>query len=304
MEYRQLGKTDLFVSKISFGTSALGAKFFPGCSEKEGIKAVHYAFEQGINLYDTSPYYGNAEKVLGQALEKIPREAVIISSKTGRFGLNEFDFSPERMRKSVTDTLLRLKTDYLDILICHDIEYVPIQQIIDEALPLAADLKQEGKIRYCGISGYPLNIFQKVIAQYPIDLFISYAHYNLINDQLKQLVPLCEKKGVGILNAAPFVMGLLTKRGAESWHPADEKVRECCHQAVVHCEAKGTSLEAIAIQYCLTQPHFQSLLVGLRDIKEVQQILEWASHPLDRGTYQEIQEIFKEIHNIEWYTDV
>lgn len=122
MQYRTLGATGLKVSVLSYGASSLGS-VFRKIDPAEGIRTVHTAVDRGINLIDVSPYYGltKAETVLGQALQDIPRDKVILSSKAGRYGENEFDFSYERIMQSVEESLQRLHTDYLDILLLHDI---------------------------------------------------------------------------------------------------------------------------------------------------------------------------------------
>ena len=190
MKYRTLGATGLQVSALSFGASSLGSVFKP-IDEKEGIRTVHTALDQGINLIDVSPYYGltKAETVLGKALKEIGRDRYLISTKAGRYGANEFDFSEARIRKSVEESMQRLHVDELDILLLHDIEFVPLEQIVQESIPALQRLKAEGKIRYFGISGFPLPIFRKVLEQTQVDVILSDCHYTLQNNMLLELVP-------------------------------------------------------------------------------------------------------------------
>ena len=114
MQYRKLGKTGLNVSVIGYGASPLG-NAFGEVAPQQGIAAVHRAIDQGINLFDVSPYYGLtlAETRLGEALER-HRERVILMTKCGRYGMNEFDFSRKRIRRSVEESLARLRTDHVD----------------------------------------------------------------------------------------------------------------------------------------------------------------------------------------------
>src|SRR5690625_4728842 len=117
MEYRKLGETGLEVSELSLGASSLGS-VFRKVNKDEGVRTVHVAIENGINLIDVSPYYGltKAETVLGEAISQVQRERIILSTKAGRYGDNSFDFSPRRIKKSIDESLIRLKTDYIDIL--------------------------------------------------------------------------------------------------------------------------------------------------------------------------------------------
>src|SRR3984957_596128 len=135
MNYRKLGKTDLNLSLIGFGGAALGG-VFGNVDPGEGMRAVHLAVDSGINFFDTSPYYGTtlAETRLGAALLG-RRDRVIIATKCGRYGTNEFDFSAKRVTASIDESLRRLQTDYVDLLQVHDLEFGDAQQIIEETIP-------------------------------------------------------------------------------------------------------------------------------------------------------------------------
>lgn len=100
--------------------------------ESDGIKAVHEAFKSGINLFDTSPFYGltKSEEVLGRAIADLPRKEIIVATKVGRYGESEFDFSAGRVTASVDESLKRLQIDYLDIVQCHDIEFGNLEQVL------------------------------------------------------------------------------------------------------------------------------------------------------------------------------
>src|SRR5690625_2927477 len=198
MKYRRLGNTGLEVSVHSYGASSLGS-VFRDINEKEGIKTVHEAIDLGINLMDVSPYYGltKAETVLGQALTDIPRDQYLLSSKAGRYGDDEFDFSKQSILTSVENSLKRLQTDYLDFLFLHDIEFGSFDEVIEEGIPALQLLKQQGKIRYFGVSGLPLSIFESVLDHTDLDVILSYCHYTLNDQSLLDMIPLLEAKGVG-----------------------------------------------------------------------------------------------------------
>src|SRR5215203_3295982 len=166
MQTRRLGKTDLQVPILSFGASSLGAEF-RNVTLDEAMGSVRVALECGLNLIDTSPFYGRgmSEVLLGIALKGVPRESYLLCSKLGRYDLPHFDFSAKRVAESVDVSLHRLGTDHLDIVLCHDIEFVPMQQIVDETLPALRKQQEAGKIRFIGISGYPMKALKFVLSQ-------------------------------------------------------------------------------------------------------------------------------------------
>ncbi len=166
MKYRDLGRTDMNVSVLSFGASSLGGEFHP-VDEQEGTRAVRTALDLGINFIDVSPFYGQlkAETCLGRALEGVPRHHYFLATKCGRYGSQplDFDFSARRVTRSVDESLKRLKVDYLDIIQVHDMEFGDIRQIVGETIPALQKVKQRGKARYVGITGLPLQMFTEVI---------------------------------------------------------------------------------------------------------------------------------------------
>ena len=164
MQTRTLGKTGLELPILSFGASSLGAEF-RSVKLEEALASVRVALECGLNFIDTSPFYGRgmSEVLLGIALKGVPRESYTLCTKLGRYDLAHFDFSAKRVAESVDVSLHRLGTDHLDIVLCHDIEFVPMQQIVDETLPALRKQQQAGKVRFIGISGYPMKAFRFVL---------------------------------------------------------------------------------------------------------------------------------------------
>ena len=240
METRSLGNTGLQLPILSFGASSLGAEF-RNIDLNDAIKSVHVALDLGMNFIDTSPFYGRgmSEVLLGFALNGIKRESYLLGTKLGRYSGTRFDFSASRVIESVEVSLERMKTDHLDILLCHDIEFVDMRQIVEETLPMMRTLQKQGKVRFLGISGYPMKIFKYVLDHADLDVILSYNHYTLQNTQLADLVPYLKRKSVGIMNAAPFAARLLTNATLPAWHKATPKVREAARKAAEACEKKG-----------------------------------------------------------------
>ncbi|GBG63027.1 hypothetical protein CBR_g34727 [Chara braunii] len=226
---RALGKTGMEVSILGYGASPLGG-VYGDVNEKDVIQSVRDAIEAGINFFDVSPYYGlgSAEKLLGKALQGIPREKFILSTKVGRYGLDEFDFSAERVTRSVDESLQRLGLDYLDIVLCHDIEFGSIHQVVSETIPALQRLKTAGKLRFIGVSGFPLKIFKLVLDELEpgtLDVVLSYCRCGLNDESLADMLPYLEEKGVGVISASPLSMGLLTDVGPPAWHPAPQALK-------------------------------------------------------------------------------
>ena len=169
MERRLLGKTGLKLPILSFGASSLGQEFRK-VSLEEALRSVRVALESGLNFIDTSPFYGRgmSEVLLGIALRDVPRDSYLLCTKLGRYDLQHFDFSAKRVAESVDVSLHRLGTDHLDVVLCHDIEFVEMQQIVDETIPALRKVQQAGKVRFIGFSGYPQKIFRLRDAFWPI----------------------------------------------------------------------------------------------------------------------------------------
>ncbi|HIW31400.1 MAG TPA: aldo/keto reductase [Candidatus Paenibacillus intestinavium] len=301
MKYRKLGITDMEVSTLSFGASSLGS-VFRNTNEQESIRTVHTALDQGINYIDVAPYYGltKAEIVLGKAIKELDRSKFYLSTKAGRYGENNFDFSAAKIASSVDESLARLNTDYVDILFLHDIEFVPAEIVIHEAIPTLHRLKEQGKIRYCGISGLPLQLFETLIPQINIDCILSYCHYALNDSSLLGLLPLLEERKVGLVNASPLSMGLLGTRPTPDWHPASELVKRICKQAADYCAVHGYDIAKLAVQYSTANSAIPTTLVSTSNPQNITKNATWIEEKLDQQLLKEVMEILKPIANVSW----
>ncbi|MFD2118122.1 aldo/keto reductase [Paenibacillus yanchengensis] len=301
MKYRKLGQTGLDVSALSFGASSLGS-VFKEVDEGQAVRTVHTAVDAGINLIDVSPYYGltKAETVLGKALLEIPRDKYYLSSKAGRYGADEFDFAPARLVKSVDESLQRLHVDYLDFLFLHDIEFRPLDAIVEESIPALERLKQQGKIRFAGISGFPMATFEKVLQQVDVDAILSYCHYSLNDNRLLELLPLLEEKQVALINASPLSMGLLSTQGPPTWHPAGAEIVEASKRAADFCHANGLNLSKLAVQYSLHNEKIPTTLVSTTKPENILQNIAWMNEAIDLDALYEVQKILQPIHNQTW----
>src|SRR5437762_6255068 len=263
MQTRSLGKTGLKLSIVSYGAASIGNEY-GNLDEAQGIRSLHVALDGGVNFIDTSPYYGRtlSEKVLGKAFKEIRRDRFIIGTKCGRYDVDKFDFSAERVTRSVDESLERMGLDYLDIIQCHDIEFGDLDQVVNEALPALRRLQQQGKVRFVGVTGFPLRIFKYVLDRADLDCMLSYCHYSLNNTSLLGLLPYLKSKGVGIMNASPFSERLLTRQPLPTWHHAPAVLREHCRKAVEYCDRIAVDSAKLASQFCLRNPDITTTVAG------------------------------------------
>jgi L-galactose dehydrogenase len=301
MEYRTLGKTDLDVSLIGFGTSAFG-DVFGNIDPNDAIRAVHLALDSGINFFDSSPYYGItlAETRLGAALVG-RRDRAIVATKCGRYGMNEFDFSAKRVTASIDESLRRLQTDYIDLFQVHDVEFGDVRQIIDETLPALRQLQQQGKTRYIGITGYLPKLLRRIAEASPVDSILTYCHYNLLNTDMDEvLTAFARERGIGLINASGLCMGLLTERGAPDWHPAPKEVRDAGRRAFEYCRAHGADLPELALRFCLDHPFVSSTLIGIANTGQVEASLKLLQSSTDPDLLRQVEAVLAPVFNYVW----
>ena len=300
MQTRTLGKTGLEVPVLSFGASSLGQEFRK-ISIDEALSSVRVAIENGMNLIDTSPFYGRgmSEIMLGLALQDIPRDNYLLCTKLGRYDVGHFDFSARRVAESVDVSLHRLGTDHLDIMLCHDIEFVPMQQIVDETLPALREAQQSGKIRFIGFSGYPQKIFRFICDQTDVDCVLNYNQYTLQNTRFAdETIPYLQEKNIGVMHAGPFSARLLTDAPLPPWLKEPENVRQSARDAVAFCKEHGSSLAKLALQFSVSNPAIATTVAGSANPKNIQQWAEWLREPLDQELLQSVLKKFASVKNI------
>lgn len=298
MEKRALGTTGLDLTVLSYGASSLGAEF-RDIEIGEALRSVHVAIEGGMNLIDTSPFYGRgmSEMLLGRVLPEIPRDSYFLQTKLGRYSGKHFDFSARRVEESVDISLERMKADHLDIVLCHDLEFVEMSQIVNETLPALRRQQALGKVRFIGISGYPMKMFKYVLEHADVDVLLTYNHYTLQNDMALELLPICEPRGIGVENAAPFSARLLTNAPLPPWHKAPAFVRDIAARAAKYCEQQGVDIAQLALQYSIAHPGFATCVTGSANPQRVAQWIEWAQQPLDQQLVNDVQQILEPVHN-------
>ncbi|MEC8474065.1 MAG: aldo/keto reductase [Planctomycetota bacterium] len=298
MQKRPLHGTGLELSVLGFGASSIGAEFRP-IDVGEALRCVNIALERGMNYIDTAAYYGRgmSEVMLGRVLPQIPRDSYILSSKLGRYAPQHFDFSARRVAESVDISLERMQIDHIDIMFCHDIEFVDLDQVVNETIPALREQVEKGKVRFIGVSGYPMKIFTEMLSRSDLDVVLTYNHYTLQNDMALSLIEPCRKQNVGLINAAPFSARLLTNLELPIWHKATDEVREIAAKAAAHVRDRGSDIAKLALQYSVANEDFSSCVTGSANPDRVNQWCDWLEEPMDEELVSEVKEILKPIHN-------
>lgn len=307
MEYREIGHTGMKVSELSFGASSLGG-VFREVDEGKAIEAVYAAIEGGINFIDVSPYYGHykAETVLGKALRGIPREKYYLSTKVGRYGkdgVNTWDYSAARALSSVEESMERLGIDHIDLINVHDIEFADLQQVVSETLPALASLRDKGIVGHVGITDLQLENLKWVIDNCEpgmVECVLNFCHYCLNDDRLVDFLPFFEEHGIGVINASPLSMGLLSSRGVPAWHPAPAPLVEACRKAAEYCREVGYPIEKLAVQYSVGNPRIASTLFSSANADNVRRNIRYVSEPAPEELVRKVREIIGSQLRVSW----
>lgn len=222
MKYRTLGNTGLKLSILGMGGSGYG-NVYGKYSEEMAARTLRIGLDKGLNYIDTAYWYGQgqSETFIGKTLNGIPRDRFILATKVGRYEKDYprmFDFSAEMVTKSTHNSLKRLQMDHFDILQIHDVEFAPtIETITEKTLPALQHLKERGLCRYIGITGYPLSVLRRIVEQSTVqlDCVLTYCRLTLHDSSLTDYFDFFKLRNIGIINASPVGMGLLTSRGVQ-----------------------------------------------------------------------------------------
>jgi L-galactose dehydrogenase len=310
MRYSLLGNTGLSVSKLSFGASSLGGVFHK-IDEKKAIEAVLVALSLGINYIDVAPAYGGtlAETILGKALKEVPRNTYFISTKVGKntnsnaYGTDTFNYSEECIRRSLDESSKRIGVDYFDLVLLHDIEYNNRQHTdwaLNEGIQTLNVLKSEGRIGATGIGMYPVDLWKEVLETCVIDVALTHNLFCIHDTRLLSLIPIAKNRGVGIINASPFASGLLTSKGAPSWHPANTFQRALFAKAAAFCKKNGVDISTLALQFSAQNPEITTTMFSSANAETIKQNVNWFSEPINLELLQKVQEILAPISNQNW----
>ena len=322
MRFREL-LPGINVSALSLGGSSFGGAYDESVDVEECGEIIGDAIRKGINLIDTAPWYGQgrSENVIGHALAKIPRESYYIFTKIGRYDLDVermFDFRAERVERSVNESMERLGLDHLDCVQVHDPEFAPcIDVIVNETVPQLQQLKEDGKISMIGMTGYDLEIQRDIIERceeekgIKIDTSLTYCHYSMNDTTLvekmkhhgESFLEFASRKSIGLINASPLSMGLLTKRGPPSWHPATKEIRNACREASLYCESKSVDISKLAMYFTLSFDPVATTLVSFSTREIADESIEYVRRSVlsNHRRCDKVNFIFKQLYRYGMY---
>ncbi len=319
---RPLGRTRLEVSELGFGTGPLGGLLgaTQGPAARDALKAARDA---GLRYIDTAPLYGFglAERRVGDCLVELGRDGVVVSTKVGRvlkarrdhtatptqfqgslpFNVT-FDYGYDGVMRSFEDSLQRLGTDRIDILLIHDINrkyqgeliYDRVKEVMKGGYRALEELRSQRVIGAFGAGTNDLEISTMLLEAGDFDCFMVPGRYTLLDrSALEGFLPSCLKRGVGILLAAPFESGILATgavTGATyNYVPATAEAMARVRRLEAVCHEHGVSLAAAALQFPLRHPAISSVVVGMRSSDEVRQNIRWIGEVIPEEFWRHLE---------------
>jgi D-threo-aldose 1-dehydrogenase len=298
---RPIGRRGVAVSQLGVGTAPFGS-YAPGDTDASIAAAFAAMQDAGLRYFDTAPFYGLglAEHRLGMCLRGIDRRTVTLSTKVGRLmkpvagGLHpgpssgraafevEFDYSRDGTLRSLENSLQRLGTNAVDIVLIHDVNRrwqgdlveQRYREAMDGAHRALSDLRADGTIKAFGVGVNDWTILERFAADGDFDCFMLAGRYTLLDHTaLDTFLPDCERRGIAVLMAAPFNSGILAtgaKPGATFFYvAAAPDIVERTQRIEAVCARHGVALAAAALQFPLAHPAVASVVTGMRDAAEV-----------------------------------
>ena len=228
----------------------------------------------------------------------------MLATKGGRFDADleaGFDFRYQNIINMCDASLQRLQTDVIDVYQLHDIEFGRKEVVLNEGIPALLELKKQGKVRFIGVTGYPVNFLSEIISTTDLDITLSYCHFNLQNQTLHhRLHPIAHERQMGVINASVTGMGLLTPQGPQPWHPASDEIKATCKKAADYCTDQGVSMAQLAIQYALHNDKCDVTLLGTRTTAELESSIDLVDQPLNFDLLKQVQNILQPSVNQTW----
>jgi len=306
----KLGRTPLEVTRLGFGTAPLGG-LFQALADDEAHRVVEAAWSAGMRFFDTAPQYGNglAEQRLGAVLSTKPRDQFVLATKVGRLlragappesdtfpgapPLNPvFDFSYDGVMRSVDESVTRLGIDRIDVLHIHDPDD-HFAEALSGAYPALDRLRAEGTIKAVGAGMNQAEMLARFAREANFDCFLLAGRYTLLDQVgLKELLPLCAERGIGIIAGGVFNSGILAdpKPGTHyNYQTAPDELVQRAAQIKKVCERHGISQKAVAIQFPLGHPAVQTVLTGCRSVDEVNKNVEAFKAPIPPAVWEDLK---------------
>jgi D-threo-aldose 1-dehydrogenase len=321
---RPLGRTDLSVTQLGFGGAPLG-NMYEALDERVAIDTVRSAYQAGIRLFDTAPLYGHglSEHRMGEALRPFPRDDYVLSTKIGRLlrplapeqidsGIFQrtlpfqpyFDYSYDAVMRSFEDSLQRLSTHRIDILLIHDVDVWThgsqeaserrIREVMAGGYQALLKLREQGAVKAIGAGLNDWQVCQNLAEQGDFDCFLLAGRYTLLEQEaLDSFLPLCEKRRISVIIGGPYNTGILATgaiRGAYyNYQPAPPEVLEQVARIEAVCRRHGVILASAALQFPLAHPAVVSVIPGARQPAEIQRNAKLFAAPIPKEYWLELK---------------
>ncbi|MEA9987015.1 aldo/keto reductase [Subtercola sp. RTI3] len=297
---RSLGRTPLFVSSVCVGTSALGsfpAQYGYEVSSETAVATIKRVFDGPFTFIDTSNEYGGgaSERRIGRAIREnggVP-DGFLIATKVDPLP-GSTDFSGDRVKKSIDESLERLGLDTLPLVYLHDPEKITFEQATAAGGPLEAliELKQQGVIQHLGVAGGPIDVELQYLATEVFDAVISHNRFTLVEQTAEPLLDDAHRRGVAFINAAPFGGGMLVK-GPDAvptycYAPVSDGTLARVREMERLCLAAGVPLAAAALQFSLRDERVTSTIVGMSEPGRVDQTVALAGIEIPDELWSEL----------------
>ncbi len=306
---RPLGARGPAVTGLGFGCAPIG-NLFSGVSDADANATVDAAWDAGIRYFDTAPLYGHgvSETRLGRALKARSRSDYVLSTKVGRVlrpaGTTrpatvfadvgdlepEFDFSRDGIRRSLEESLVRLGTDRVDIVLVHDPDDHE-DEALRNAFPTLLRLRDEGVVRAVGCGMNQTAMLERFVARVDLDCVLLAGRYSLLDRSGADLLSQCAQRKVGVILGGVFNTGVLIDPGAHptyDYAAAPDVVIERARRLEAVCAARGISLGAAALQFAMRHPAVTTVLVGARYAAEVDLDIAFAASPVDDALFADL----------------
>jgi aryl-alcohol dehydrogenase-like predicted oxidoreductase len=280
MQDRNLGWTDLKVSRVGLGTWAMGDDFWGSVDDQESIRTIHAAIDNGISLVDTAPAYGNghSEEVVGKAI-KGRRDRVVVATKVGiqkSGGKLQKNLSPDSVRQEIEDSLRRLGVESIDL---YQIHWPDPKTPLEETLEVLLKAQEAGKFRYLGVSNFDTALMDKVRSI--TELASLQPPFSLMQRDIEdEILPYCHEHNIGVLSYGTLSGGILTGKFREyptfeegdqraKFYPAFnpktwDKVQNVVDALREIASERNVPVAQVAINWATAQPGMTCALVGAK----------------------------------------